>query len=113
MSRDHNDDRYGKSGGWTYRVLSQLWTCPDDREAGQRHLTICQVVWVRRPVMHPLPDDVDYIDVDHEDLSGPTIEALEVDLERRRKAFDEPALIRAEWEEKIAKWERVAPAGSE
>jgi hypothetical protein len=115
--RTSNDlqQSYGQRKGWTYRVLSELWTCPDDEEAGRRRLSICRVHWADRPVTYPLPEDIAGIDVDQdvEHHAGFTLEELEADHGRVQAAFDEPALIRAEWERKILKWERVEPVESE
>ena len=93
-----SDQLYGKYQGWTYRVLSKLWTCPDDRECGRRFLSICRVYWKEFPVQYPIHDDVETIHDDCRGQAGHTIEEVETDLERRRLALDEPVLIRSEWE---------------
>jgi hypothetical protein len=91
-------------------VLSQLWTHPDDREAGRRLLTICKVYWTSRPTRYPVPGDVYAIEIDHEHSAGHTVEELDADLGRMRQALDQPALIRAEWEHLIEDFlERPAP----
>ena len=103
---DFNDEgqNYNKCGGWTYRVISELWTCPHDREAGRRLLTICRVHWLGKPTTYPVPGDIALIDGYNEDWpAGHTIEELETDLERMRHALDQPALISAEWEKVLSK----------
>jgi hypothetical protein len=108
------DDGYGVRGGWTYRVISSLWTCPDDREYGRRFLQIGRVNWCGRPVLYPTPDDVFVIELDHDDCPvGHTIEQLEVDLGRMRQALDEPALIKAEFAGKYTRRLVLAPVREE
>jgi hypothetical protein len=104
------EDGYGERGGWTYRVISSLWTCPDDREYGQRFLQIGRVNWRDHPVLYPTLDDVFVIELTHGDSPvGHTIEQLEVDLGRMRQALDEPALIKAEFAGKYTRRHILAP----
>jgi hypothetical protein len=94
-------DNYDRPGGWTYRVLSQMWICPDEGQPGQRLLTICRVHWRYRPQRYPLPGDISAIEIDLEWPIGQTTDELTADLGRMQRALDEPALIQAEWTAEI------------
>jgi hypothetical protein len=105
----HENDNYGR--GWTYRLFSELWTEPDVPESGKRHLTIRRVYWSEfRPVSHPIPEDVFAIDHEEAVPEGHTTEEIEVDLERMRKALDEPVMILAEWRSRLVKMVPVVTA---
>ena len=98
------NDGYDIRKGWTYRVLSDLSSCPDDEYRGQRFLTICRVFWTELSRACPLDEDVATIEINLDIPSGHTIEEFMVDLHRMQKACDQPVLIRAEWEERLIDW---------
>jgi hypothetical protein len=89
-------DGYGRS--WSYRVFSSPYTEPDVPETGRRYLSVHLVSWTRRPLDYPLHEDVFYIDARPASPCGVTLEAALLDAERVLRAFDQPALIKAEWQ---------------
>ena len=93
------DDNAGHWGwrGWEYRVFSELWMCPDDKEYGHRVLSIRRVWWAEYPRDYPTPDDIFAIDDEEVTVEAFSIEEAEVCIERMRRALDKPALIWAEF----------------
>jgi hypothetical protein len=59
---DSPGNTYNQKKGWSYRVFSELWTCPDETESGRRRLTL-------RDDEEAVPD-------------GHSVEEVEVCLER-------------------------------
>lgn len=116
---NRDDDGYGRY--WDYRVFSSMWTEPDVWESGKRFLTVHRVDYVShirgRALLgthdYPIaPDDLIHIEAEPASPEGCGMEAALLDAERIMRAFDKPALIKAEWqghfdhsEKQHRKWE--------